>query len=254
MTEARTLQDIRADLRALQTRLVDALEGERSRRRGPLMAELHVVRRMLEPAYPFRSQAGQDVVIDRLLNGKRGGTFVDVGGYDGTTGSNTLFFEIWRGWTGVLVEPMPTQLERARLARRCPCIGAAVADQPGEADFIAVNAGFTQMSGLSDCYDPQLLARVRADPRHDETILTVKTRTLPDILEDVGLEHPDFVSLDIEGGELAVLESFPFGRHRVGIWAIENNAGAPQIGRIMRAAGYDLVEFCGQDDIYRRRQ
>ena len=56
---------------------------------------------MLDAGYPYVSQAGQDMVVDRVLGGKRGGTFIDVGGYDGTTGSNSWFFELWRGWYGV---------------------------------------------------------------------------------------------------------------------------------------------------------
>lgn len=79
------------------------------------------------------------------------------------------------------------------------------------------------------------------------------TRTLSRLLDDYGLTNPDFVSLDIEGGELAVLADFPFERHRVGVWAIENNSGTPEIGRIMADAGHELIEFCGPDELWRRR-
>ncbi len=61
------------------------------------------------------------------------------------------------------------------------------------------------------------------------------------------------MSLDIEGGEIAVLGAFPFADHRVGLWAIENNTASPEIGRILRASGHDLIEFCGPDEIWRRR-
>lgn len=229
------------------------LATERSRARGPLVRRLHEVRRMLDPGLPFASQAGQDAVADRLFGGREGGSFVDVGGYDGVTGSNTLFFEAHRGWTGLLVEPVPSLLARAARARRCPCLPFAVAGEDGEAAFVAVGAGFTQMSGLLGTYDPALLARVRADPRHREAVIPVETRTLSRLLTEGGLPHPDFVSLDIEGGEEAALAAFPFDRHRVGAWAIENNAGSPGIGRLMRSAGYDLVEFCGPDEVWRLR-
>ncbi len=109
------------------------------------------------------------------------------------------------------------------------------------------------MSGLVESYDPALKDRVREDVRHQENLIRVQTRTLSRILTEAGLDHPDFVSLDIEGGEVAVLSAFPFERHRVGIWAIENNTGTPEIRTIMQAAGYDLVEFCGPDELWRRR-
>jgi FkbM family methyltransferase len=242
-----------AELRAAHGELLAELETERTRRRGSLVRRLHELRRMLDAQYAYTSQAGQDAVVDRLFRGARGLTFADIGGYDGVTGSNTLFLESRRGWTGILVEPVPAQLAKARDARRCPCLPFAVAAQDGEAEFLEVAEGYTQMSGLAGSYDPGLLAQVRADPRHKERTYRVETRSIARLLSDSGIPHPDFVSLDIEGGEEAALEGFPFERHRVKVWAIENNTGSPAIGRIMRAAGHDLVEFCGPDEIWRRR-
>ncbi len=253
MTPDEHIVAARAGLAQAQADLVRALDHDRSRARGGILRRLHEVRRMLDPGYHYVSQAGQDMIVDRLLGGKRGGTFVDIGGYDGVTGSNTLFFEQWRGWSGVLVEPVPANLARARDARRCPCLGLAVAATEGEADFVEITEGFTQMSGLAGSYDPAMLARVRQDPRHRERSLRVETRSLSRILTEALLPHPDFVSLDIEGGEASALAAFPFEAHRVALWAIENNTGAPDIGRIMKAAGYDLVEFAGPDEIWRLR-
>lgn len=251
MTDA--LSAARKLLQAESDRLVAALNGENSRRRGGLVRRLHEVRQMLLPDYTYSSQAGQDFVVDQLADRKRGGTFVDVGGYDGVTGSNSLFFETRRGWTGLLVEPVAAQLAKAKSQRSCPCLGVAVAPQDGEADFIEVTAGYTQMSGLQATYDPGLLETVRADERHQETVTQVPTRPLSKILIDADLPNPDFLSLDIEGGELACLETFPFAAHDIRFWAIENNTGTPQINKIMVENGYELVELCGQDEIYRKR-
>ncbi|MGJ8611932.1 MAG: FkbM family methyltransferase, partial [Octadecabacter sp.] len=68
-------------LRKEATKLQKALETERSRKRGPLVRRYHEVRQMLSPLYTYSSQAGQDFVIDQVMKHKRGGTFLDVGGY-----------------------------------------------------------------------------------------------------------------------------------------------------------------------------
>lgn len=243
----------RRDLQALLDAELARLPQETTRARGAITRRIHELRMMLQPDYPYRSQAGQDLVVDRLLGHKRGGTFVDIGAYDGVTGSNSLFFEMWRGWTGILVEPVPAQRAKAEARRQSPCLPYAIAPTEGAAAFIAVDAGYTQMSGLAQSYDPALLARIRRDARHSETALQVPTRRLDSLLGEVGIADPDFISLDIEGGEIAVLSDFPFARHKVAFWAIENNTATPEIGRIMRGAGYELVAYCGADEIWRRR-
>ncbi|MBU2360818.1 MAG: FkbM family methyltransferase [Alphaproteobacteria bacterium] len=245
-TARRDLAGVRADLAA-------ALQTERSRRRGPLMRMMHEVEAMLTPGFAYASQAGQDRVVERLLGGKRGGTFLDIGAYDGITGSNSLYFERVLGWTGVLVEPVKQHREMAELWRSSPCLPYAVADADGTASFIAVTRGYTQMSGLEAEYDDAILSRVRADPRHAEDRITVPTRTLDAIFRESGLDRVDFVSLDIEGGELAALAAFDHVSHPVDVWAIENNTGSSELPALMRNKGYTLAEFCGVDDIYVRK-
>ncbi|MFZ3584632.1 methyltransferase, partial [Loktanella sp. DJP18] len=95
----------RRGLEAVRIDLAKALKHERGRQRGPLVRMMHEVQGMLVPGFSYASQAGQDRAVERILNGKRGGTFLDIGAYDGLTGSNSLYFERCLGWTGLLVEP-----------------------------------------------------------------------------------------------------------------------------------------------------
>jgi len=226
------INEARRLLRKEAKKLGTALQKDKSRSRGPKVRDLHEVRQMLSPNYTYVSQAGQDAVVDQIMKFKRGGTFIDVGGYDGLTGSNTYFLETQRGWTGALVEPVSSQMAKAKAVRTCNCLEVAVAASEGEADFIEITEGYTQMSGLAETYDPKLLGTVRDDKRQP---------------------NPDFLSLDIEGGEIAALKAFPFADHDIKIWSIENNTGTPEIKQIMDANGYDLIEFCGPDEMYFKR-
>ncbi len=199
----------------------------------------------------YASEAGQDFYLDtRVFGGRRSGVFLDIGGHDGVRGSNTLYFERVLGWTGLLVEPVPARLAEARAARGCLCLGCAVGPRDGRAEFLVVEAGYTAMSGLLESYDPAMLAAVRAHPAHRERIVEVETRTVAGLLREAGLRAVDFVSLDIEGGEVAALEGFPFAEVPVGAWAVENNRGDGAVARILAAAGYMAVEHLGRDEIF----
>lgn len=52
----------------------------------------------------YRSELGQDVVIDKLLKQKTSGTFVDIGACYYEKFNNSFFFEKERGFRGVAVE------------------------------------------------------------------------------------------------------------------------------------------------------
>ena len=80
----------------------------------------------------YFSQAGQDRYLNkRLFRDKRNGTFVEIGGYDGWTGSNYVFFEKVLGWTGLVVEASPQLVRQIGETRSAKVIHAAVSDRDG---------------------------------------------------------------------------------------------------------------------------
>ena len=234
-------------------RLLRQLSGKiaHARTRGQINQQIWECERLAGHREQFFSQAGQDAYLDeRVFKGKRNGVFVEIGGYDGITGSNCLFFELIRGWTGLLIEPSPTYFSRAAGFRKATCLQLAVADEEGTAEFLEVQQGYSQMSGLTATYNEKIRETVENDPRHKGELIQVKTRTLPAILDTQFLTEIDFISLDVEGGELAVLSTFPFDKYRVQAWTIENNTGDREIPTLMHQKGYDRVEALGVDDVY----
>ena len=231
--------------------LLDSVTNARAR--GQINQQIWTIERALGTRDHFFSQSGQDRFLDEhVFHGKRGGTFVEIGGYDGVTGSNCLFFELLRGWSGLVVEPSPAQFAKAEAIRRVPCLQLAVADRAGAAEFLDVRAGYTQMSGLTASYADKTRATVEADPRHKGELITVTLTTLPEILDANGLAEIDYVSLDVEGGELAILSGFPFERYRITAWTIENNRADTLIPELMAGKGYRRTEALGVDDVYVR--
>ncbi|MCB1887699.1 MAG: FkbM family methyltransferase [Rhodocyclaceae bacterium] len=237
---------------AIRVTLEGALETAVGPSRGALRDQWWQACRMLDLVPCHFSQSGQDHFIDVVLtDGARDRVFVEVGALDGVTGSNTLFFEMFRGWRGLLVEAVPELAEAARQNRRSPCVSAAVG-VPGPARLIQVESGYTQMSGLVSAYDDVTLAHVRQHPAHRERTFEVEVRDLADVLDEAGITRVDYLSLDIEGAEVDVLARFPFERIPVAVWSVENPASRPEVPEILGAAGYERVEYVGVDEIYAR--
>ncbi|MCG6901947.1 MAG: FkbM family methyltransferase [Rhodobacter sp.] len=253
MTPEDKISKARALLAAAYTKLNAALPHESGRKRGAIAQECWRLRLMGGEHRRYFSQSGQDWFVDQvILKKRRGGVFVDVGGFDGVTGSNTLFFEIFRGWSGLLIEAVSAELEYARNVRRCACVGAVVSGDGAPSEFLEVTGGYRQMSGRIDTYDETLLDRMRTHPDHQERILRVETRTLAEILREQGIGRIDYLSLDIEGAELDVLSTFPFDTVDVDVFSIENAAARPEIHALLTARGFRLAEFLGVDEIYCR--
>lgn len=201
----------------------------------------------------YFSQYGQDAYLDMFVfGGRRDGVFVEVGAFDGVTGSNSLYFEIFRGWNGLLIEAAEDQLEKAREFRRCTCLPALVGSGK-EQDFLKIEGGPLQMSGLVESYDPDKRNRVERQDNISMRTEVRQTERLEDILRREGIGRAELISLDIEGGEVAVLETFPFDDIPVGCWCIETSGETSPVPGIMANAGYERIERIGQDDIYIRK-
>lgn len=76
----------------------------------------------------YYAQSGEDrEMYERFFVGKRNLFFVEMGGLDGVTFSNTLFYEKFLDWRGVLIEPIPESFVKMRANRPlATCLHMAV--------------------------------------------------------------------------------------------------------------------------------
>ncbi|MEM7179007.1 MAG: FkbM family methyltransferase [Pseudomonadota bacterium] len=233
--------------------LLSGIAGEvtNARARGAINQKIWDCERFAGHRNIFFSQAGQDAFLDeKVFRGKRNGTFVEIGGFDGITGSNCLFFELMRGWNGVIIEPSPTYHAKCAAFRKSPCLQVAVGDTRRNAEFLEITGGMRQMSGLVHSYNADLRERVEADPRHQGEVIKVEVRSLAQILDAHDLRQIDYISLDVEGAEMSVLRDFPFEAYQITAFTIENNDANREVPALMAANGYKRVEAIGVDDVY----
>jgi FkbM family methyltransferase len=195
------------------------------------------------------AQFEEDRILAGIFAGRTDGCCVEVGANDGRTGSASYLFE-QRGWQCLLVEPIPALVEEIRKHRSCRVANCAASASEGEATFF-VAENVEAVSGLD-------LSPERAEwiERAGGTIkeITVRTAPLDSLLEQAGFGTLDFVTIDVEGHELSVLEGFDLDKYQPRIVILEDNTldGDDAVIRRMRAHGYVHFKRTGVNEWYAR--
>jgi FkbM family methyltransferase len=165
-----------------------------------------------------------DRQLERFLPA-RNGVFLEAGAHDGFTESNTYHLERFKGWSGVLVEPIP-QLFRECVAERprsqvfnCALV---TEDRPGAEVMMLYGGTQSTIKGAwgellregSEPVPQESWSAWGCRPGWDEPYeVSVPARTLGSVLEEAGVSEIDFFSLDVEGYEAQVLGGLDFDRY-----------------------------------------
>ena len=145
---------------------------------------------------------------------KTGGTFVELGATDGIFGSNTLFFEMHLGWSGVLIEPTPLGgcvLPRTRPNARA--IHAATCVEPGQIQPCD-SRGATSTGGF--CNSATIMGQTCASVSRRVAVPCLPMATHLSDLHEVNL-----MVIDVENAHWHVLLSLPWERLRIDVILIE---------------------------------
>jgi FkbM family methyltransferase len=178
----------------------------RRRRRQRLRAEAAGDDRLSRPA-AFAMDHLLDDVIDR-----DGGFFVEAGANDGFTQSNTYWLERFRGWKGLLVEPMPELAARARIERPASTVVQCALVAAGHTGTVRMRFG-DLMSTVAEAHDAEWAQGGLSYGWRDPYEADVEGRTLSALLDEVGAPEVDLLSLDIEGFEVQALQGLDLSRH-----------------------------------------
>jgi FkbM family methyltransferase len=159
-----------------------------------------------------------DRKLERYLPA-RGGFFVEAGAFDGFTQSNTYYFERFRGWRGVLVEPLREPFERCRRERpRSQVFQCALVPADYGAPTVTIHdAGLMSLLDGAQKSPEADAAHCRRGAEVQEIVVgaaEVPARTLSSVLDEAGATRIDLLSLDVEGYELQVLRGLDLARHR----------------------------------------
>lgn len=180
-----------------------------------------------------------------------GGFFVEAGANDGYRQSNTYFLERFRGWQGVLIEPIPELWKRCVRERpRSRCVNCALVDDTSMASTVTVRY---------DDLGSHVLAPRDTGSQAGSTCwgwdrgydVTVEARRLSDVLDVEGAPHVDFLSLDVEGYEEVVLAGLDLQYRQPTYMLIEAFDRTARLLRLERmfAGRYELVARPSDKDL-----
>lgn len=177
---------------------------------------------------------------------KTGGFFVELGSHDGITNSNTKTLEDRYSWSGVCIEPDPLNYRllsyhRPRCTKRNVLVGPSSGSSVKFVSGGVLGAIFGGMGGASGIHGVRKTDRSRRG-----TYVTMKTVSLTSVLDDANAPRfIDYLSLDVEGNEHAVLTGLDHSKYKFGRITVEHNfeeRTRAQVHQLLSQHGYLRVE------------
>lgn len=199
-----------------------------------------------------------DAVLE-FFHYKHNGVFVDVGAYDGITWSNSLPLEKYYGWKGICIEPIPEVFEKMKNVRTSACVQSAVTDFDGEVDFIKVEGYAEMLSGIIETMNVPHRERIESEIKAHggrQEIVKLKAEKLQSILDRFSYQDIDYLSIDVECGEMKVLSGVDWSRTNISLISCEVNRyfDGQGIFSFMQSIGYThLGRVCGDEFFAKQR-
>lgn len=199
------------------------------------------------------SQYGQDSYIkNKFFENVSNGYFVNIGANDGVSIDNTLLFE-QVGWSGVCIEPNPEIFKKLIVNRKCICHNVALSDSDGVVNFLSISGYSEMLSGILEFYDSRHMQRVDNELNMyggSKNIIQIESRMFSSLNLNKNI---DYVSIDVEGAEMKILESIDFENYDIKVLSVENNFAESHIINFMYSVGYDLDCVLHADNIFVKR-
>ncbi len=224
----------------------------------------------------YGSQMGQDMFLNRWFFHNRGpGFFVDVGAFDGISGSNTWYLEKHLRWQGVAFEPNPSVFGSLRANRSCLSIPGCAYDRDGEIPFLALSEserdpgapshppltllqmlldsthGGAMLSGIPHHIDQhERVEWARKAMKLRQALTTVPCRRIDTVLDECDVRIVDYLSIDVEGAEPEVLRGIDFETVQVNVIGVEHSPRFPEVFELLTTAGFEYHGLLFFDEIF----
>jgi FkbM family methyltransferase len=164
----------------------------------------------------YYSQCTEDKYLnENIFKDKLNGTYIELGALDGELYSNTKFFEDTLNWSGILIEPHPEKFKL--LLKNRPnnyLFNNLISSHKEPLEFRYFIDTYSAVSGvqntLSQHHYDNYFNNINVTSTNNQSTILIQPKSLSEIIKSTNLKHIDLLSLDVEGHELEVLESWDF--------------------------------------------
>lgn len=165
------------------------------------------------------SQCGEDLVIAPIFDalGIQKPSYIDIGAHDPIYLSNTYLLYL-NGSSGVCIEPNPIlhgNIKKMRKRDICLNMGVGTTSQK-EASFYCMSS-----STLSTFSREDAERMVSYGNEKIEQVISIPLISFDEVVRKYLASCPNLVSLDVEGLDLAILQSIDFTLYRPQVFCVE---------------------------------
>lgn len=159
------------------------------------------------------AQEGEDLILSAIFNEKNDGFYVDVGAHHPSRFSNTkIFYD--KGWSGINIEPC--NIDRfAKKRPRDKNIQAAIGQVRERKTFYIFD------DEALNTFDSENIERYKKSGYKLVEQVEMQLIPLKEIIEENSVKKIDFMSVDVEGLEMEVLNSFDWNSLKPDVLLIE---------------------------------
>ena len=186
------------------------------------------------------------------------GFFIEIGAHDGVNGSNTFFYEKYKQWNGLLIEPsnfyknLIKNRSKKNFFFNCGC--GAFNDE--RTSYLSGYGDFSVFKELNsneankawekewfEWYDERKSKKIKLEK------IKVQIRTLNSLLNEINAPLLiDFFSLDVEGMELQVLKGIDFNKYKFKYILVEILSNFEEKNKYLESKNYILLKKLGPFD------
>ena len=168
-----------------------------------------------------QSEIGQDLFVLSEIKDQKRGYFVEFGATNGYTISNTYILEKDLGWEGILAEPCKYWHKELTKNRECIIETKWIDIESGrKINFMEYNSDeySARFSSIKD------YSNIEKSKKNNIRSYDVETLSLNDLLNINNAPNTiDYLSIDSEGNEFEILNSYDFEKRKINIITVEHN-------------------------------